>query len=341
MLRSFVMSSGTPENSYALVTGGAGFVGSHLCDALLARGEQVICVDNLFTGSEANVHHLMQPRSGFQFLKEDIVFWRWSSHPSIGNWNIRIIYNLACPASPVHYQRDPVKTVQTNVVGTWNMLELAKAKKAIFLQASTSEVYGDPEPGYHLQPESYVGHVNPLGPRACYDEGKRCAETLCSDYAREYGLVTKIARIFNTYGPRMAENDGRVVSNFILQALRGDPITIYGDGSHTRSFQYVSDLVRGFLALADHPYFSGPVNIGTPYEMTVQTLAELIIKLTGSKSRIIYKPSPEDDPKQRKPDIRLAKEKLGWEPEVSVEEGLKRAIEYFRGALPNGTPLRY
>ena len=242
--------------------------------------------------------------------------------------HIDIIYNLACPASPVHYQHDPVKTVQTNVVGTTNMLECAREKGAVFLQASTSEIYGDPE--VHPQPESYVGHVNPLGPRACYDEGKRCAETLCSDYAREYGLTTKIARIFNTYGPRMAENDGRVVSNFILQALHGQPLTIYGDGSHTRSFQYVSDLVRGLLALADHKTFSGPVNIGTPYEMTVQTLAELIIKLTGSQSRIIYKPSPEDDPKQLKTDIRLAKEKLEWEPEVSVEEGLKKTIEYFR-----------
>jgi len=316
------------KNSFAVVTGGAGFVGSHLCDALIARGERVVCLDNLFTGSKKNIDHLLS-RPSFQFIECDInALPNAKQHPSLHRGDIHVVYNLACPASPVHYQHDPVATVRTNVVGTNNMLELAHAKKAIFLQASTSEVYGDPE--VHPQPESYVGHVNQLGPRACYDEGKRCAETLCSDYHREYGLTAKIARIFNTYGPRMAVNDGRVVSNFIIQALHNEPITIYGDGSHTRSFQYVEDLIRGLLALEDHPSFHGPVNIGTQFEMTVKELAELIIKLTGSKSQIAYKPSPEDDPKQRKPDIALAKKELGWSPEVSVEEGLRKTIEYFR-----------
>lgn len=315
------------KSKTALVTGGAGFIGSHLCEALLLRGENVVCVDNFFTGSKENIAHLL-PHSHFKVFEYDIV----NSIPEdIQTLAVDIIYNLACPASPVHYQHDPVKTVQTNVVGTNNMLELARAKKAIFLQASTSEVYGDPE--VHPQPETYVGHVNPLGPRACYDEGKRCAETLCSDYHREYGLTAKIVRIFNTYGPRMALNDGRVVSNFIIQALKNEPITIYGNGSHTRSFQYVEDLVRGLLLLADHESFHGPVNIGTEFEMTVKELAELVIKLTGSKSEIIYQPSPEDDPKQRKPDIRLAKEKLNWEPKISVEEGLTKTIEYFRGVI--------
>jgi len=330
MLGSSLMSS---NDSWALVTGGAGFIGSHLCEELLKRGQNVLCVDNLFTGSEANIEHLKYPKRPekkpfFNFIKQDIVYWKWSDHQSMSSWDIRIVYNLACPASPVHYQHDPVKTVQTNVVGTNNMLEIARAKKAIFLQASTSEVYGDPE--VHPQPETYVGHVNPLGPRACYDEGKRCAETLCSDYHREYGLTAKIVRIFNTYGPRMALNDGRVVSNFIIQALKNKPITIYGNGSHTRSFQYVEDLVRGLLLLADHESFHGPVNIGTEFEMTVKELAELIIKLTGSKSDIAYRPSPDDDPKQRKPDTRLAKEELDWSPQISVEEGLGKAIEYFR-----------
>ncbi len=315
----------------AVVTGGAGFIGSHLCEALLARGERVICIDNLFTGSEENIRHLENAQSGFEFLKEDIVYFEPLKHASLQSSPIDIVYNLACPASPVHYQHDPVKTIQTNVVGTWNMLEFAKEKSAIFLQASTSEVYGDPE--VHPQPETYVGHVNPLGPRACYDEGKRCAETLCSDYARQYSLQTKIARIFNTHGPRMAENDGRVVSNFIIQALRGDPITIFGDGTQTRSFQFVTDLVDGLLRLADHPTFHGPVNIGTPYEMRVIELATLILKLTGSKSELQLKPLPMDDPRQRRPDISLAKEKLGWEPTVSVEEGLKKTIAYFEELL--------
>ncbi len=317
-----------PTGKTVLVTGGAGFIGSHLCDALLNRGDKVICMDNLFTGSKNNIEHLLDC-DDFTFIEIDIV------NPDSGSRipdSVHTIFNLACPASPVHYQHDPVETVRTNVVGTWNMLELAKAKKAVFLQASTSEVYGDPE--VHPQPETYVGHVNPLGPRACYDEGKRCAETLCSDYHREYGLTTKIARIFNTYGPRMAENDGRVVSNFILQALRNEPITIYGDGSHTRSFQYVSDLVRGLLALADHDSFHGPVNIGTQFEMSVKDLAEIIVKLTGSKSEIVFQNAlPEDDPKKRRPDTSLAKEKLGWEAEMSVEEGLKKTIEYFRGRI--------
>ncbi|MEK7136818.1 MAG: UDP-glucuronic acid decarboxylase family protein [Patescibacteria group bacterium] len=319
------------RNSWSLVTGGAGFIGSHLCDALLARGEKVICVDNLFTGRKENIQHLLTSHDGFQFLQEDIVYWKWSVHQSMSSWDIGIVYNLACPASPVHYQHDPVKTVQTNVVGTWNMLELAKSKGAIFLQASTSEVYGDPE--VHPQPESYVGHVNPLGPRACYDEGKRCAETLCSDYHREFGQKVKIARIFNTYGPRMAENDGRVVSNFILQALKRESITIFGDGSQTRSFQYVTDLVRGLLLLADHPTFAGPVNIGTQYEMKVLDLAQMIIRLTGSRSTLTFEPLPQDDPKQRRPDTALAERELGWKPLVSVEEGLRQTIEDFRGRL--------
>ena len=316
----------------AVVTGGAGFIGSHLCEALLKNEKKLIFVDNFFTGSRDNVAHLLQNKN-FKLIEFDIVHLTAKDvlmQETVSSSNL-IIFNLACPASPVHYQHDPVKTVQTNVVGTTNMLEVARQRNAVFLQASTSEVYGDPE--VHPQPESYVGHVNQLGPRACYDEGKRCAETLCSDYHREYGLTTKIARIFNTYGPRMAVNDGRVGSNFIIQALKGDPITIYGDGSHTRSFQFVSDLVRGLLALADHKSFHGPVNIGTTFEMTVKELAELIIKLTGSRSVIVYQPSPEDDPKQRKPDIRLAKKELNWEPKVSVEEGLKTTIEYFRRSL--------
>lgn len=328
MLRFLVMSSGKT----VLVTGGAGFIGSHLCDALIERGDEVICVDNYFTGSEKNIKHILENKL-FKFIECDVIHQGTKDillAPEINP--IQIIFNLACPASPVHYQHDPVETVRTNVVGTWNMLELAKAKKSVFLQASTSEVYGDPE--VHPQPETYVGHVNPLGPRACYDEGKRCAETLCSDYHREYGLTTKIARIFNTYGPRMAENDGRVVSNFILQALRNEPITIYGDGSHTRSFQYVSDLVRGLLALADHDSFHGPVNIGTQFEMSVKDLAELIVKLTGSSSEIVFQNAlPEDDPKKRRPDTSLAKKELGWEAEIGVEEGLGETIEYFRGCL--------
>lgn len=314
-----------------IVTGGAGFVGSHLCEALLARGENVICLDNLFTGSIKNIEHLLSS-DHFQFIECNINrLPDATQNPSLHHADVRVVYNLACPASPVHYQHDPVETVRTNVVGTNNMLEFACERKAIFLQASTSEVYGDPE--VHPQPETYVGHVNPLGPRACYDEGKRCAETLCSDYHREYGLMTKIARIFNTYGPRMAVNDGRVISNFIIQALKNESITIYGDGSHTRSFQYVADLIRGLLALADHASFRGPVNIGTQFEMTVKQLAELIIRLTGSKSEIVYKPSPEDDPKQRRPDTRLASEKLNWSPQISVEEGLTTTIEYFHRVL--------
>ena len=310
-----------------LVTGGAGFIGSHLCDALIHRGEDVVCVDNFFTGSKENVAHL-EGNDHFTLIDHDIVE---PTPADLRAKEIDVIFNLACPASPVHYQHDPVKTVQTNVVGTTNMLELAHEKGAVFLQASTSEVYGDPE--VHPQPESYVGHVNPLGPRACYDEGKRCAETLCSDYHREYGLITKICRIFNTYGPRMAENDGRVVSNFIMQALKGEKITMYGDGTQTRSFQYVSDLVRGILLLADHSDFHGPVNIGTQYEMSMLDLANIIIKLTGSKSEIGFAPLPEDDPRQRRPDSSLAKEKLGWEEEIEVEEGLGETIAYFRSCL--------
>jgi UDP-glucuronate decarboxylase len=311
----------------ALVTGGAGFIGSHLCDALLARGEAVICMDNFFTGRKENIAHLLS-HPDFLLIEHDIIFPLLPKmRHQVTQDGIRILYNLACPASPVHYQHDPVKTIQTNVVGTTNMLELARESGAIFLQASTSEVYGDPE--VHPQPETYVGHVNPLGPRACYDEGKRCAETLCSDYAREYGLTTKIARIFNTYGPRMAENDGRVVSNFVLQALRGESITIFGDGSQTRSFQYVTDLVSGLLALADHPTFHGPVNLGTQHEMTVAELAKLIMKLTKSTSALVHEPLPEDDPRQRRPDNTLSKKMLRWDPVVSPEEGLKKTIAYF------------
>lgn len=312
------------------MTGGAGFIGSHLCDALLARGEKVWCLDNLFTGRKENIEHLMQ-NPNFQFLQHDIVYPIPEQNRSFHRTPFHIVYNLACPASPVHYQDDPVKTIQTNVVGTWQMLEFARSQKAIFLQASTSEVYGDPE--VHPQPESYVGHVNPLGPRACYDEGKRCAETLCSDYHREYGLTTKIARIFNTYGPRMAENDGRVVSNFILQALQGDSITIFGDGSQTRSFQYVTDLVRGLLLLADHQTFHGPVNIGTQYEMKVLDLAQMILRLTGSRSTLTFEALPQDDPRQRRPDATLVERELGWKSLVSVEEGLRQTIEDFRGRL--------
>src|SRR3989344_2018125 len=348
MLGFSLMSS--PTDSFAVVTGGAGFVGSHLCDALIVRGERVVCLDNLFTGSKKNIEHLL-PHRDFQFIQCDINHLPSpSDHPSLHRWKLHMIYHLACPASPVHYQIHPVQTVRTNVVGTINMLDFALAREVPLLLASTSEVYGDPE--VHPQPETYVGHVDPLGPRACYDEGKRCAETLCREFSRQYGLPTKIARIFNTYGPRMALDDGRVVSNFITQALLNAPITVYGNGSHTRSFQYVDDLIQGLLSLARKENFEGPVNIGTPYEMTIKQLAELIVKLTKSKSEIVFKPEPEVvsglsgpmgkvtykplpkyDPKQRRPDISLAKKELGWEPKVSVEEGLNKTIEYFRSGL--------
>ena len=303
-----------------LVTGGAGFLGSHLCEKLLAAGGDVLCVDNYFTGSKQNIAHLAA-NPYFELMRHDITFPLYVE--------VDQIYNLACPASPVHYQFDPVQTTKTSVHGAINMLGLAKRVKARILQASTSEVYGDPE--VHPQTEDYLGRVNPIGPRSCYDEGKRCAETLFFDYHRQHKLEIKVARIFNTYGPRMHPNDGRVVSNFVLQALRGQPITLYGSGSQTRAFCYVDDLIEGFLRLmATGDDFTGPVNLGNPVEIPVKELAERIIKLTGSASTLVYKPLPQDDPTQRCPDITLAKSKLGWEPTVPLEAGLKRTIDYFR-----------
>ncbi|MBK8285847.1 MAG: SDR family oxidoreductase [Ahniella sp.] len=306
-----------------LVTGGAGFLGSHLCDRLIAQGHEVVCADNLFTGSKRNITHLLgHPR--FEFLRHDV------THPLY--IEVDEIWNLACPASPVHYQHDPVQTTKTSVHGAINMLGLAKRLKARIFQASTSEVYGDPK--IHPQPESYVGNVNPIGPRSCYDEGKRCAETLFFDYHRQHQLEIKVVRIFNTYGPRMHPNDGRVVSNFIVQALRGEDITIYGEGQQTRSFCYVDDLLNGFLAFMASPAdFVGPVNIGNPGEFTIRELAEKVIAQTGSKSRLSFKPLPADDPTQRQPDIRLARERLGWEPTVALDEGLTRTIRYFDDLL--------
>lgn len=305
-----------------LVTGGAGFIGSHLCEYLLSLGHEVICLDNFFTGSKENIRHLI-PSDRFELVRSDV------TEPI--NLEVDAIFHLACPASPVHYQIDPVQTVRTNVIGTANVLELARRLKIPLVHASTSEVYGDPE--VHPQREDYRGNVNPIGPRACYDEGKRCAETLCMDYLRQYGTDVRVMRIFNTYGPRMAINDGRVVSNFIVQALRGESLTIYGDGSQTRSFQYVDDLVRGMMMLLNSSDFHGPVNIGNPEEYTIGEIAKTILELTGSKSVISYLPLPEDDPKQRKPDITLAKEKLGWEPVIKLQEGLNKTIEYFKKRL--------
>jgi len=308
-----------PEHR-TLVTGGAGFIGSHLCDRLIKDGHAVTCLDNLFTGSKENIAHLfLNPK--FTFVEADV------QKPFAGSFDR--IFNLACPASPPHYQHDPVETVRTNVLGMMNMLDLAKAAGARILQASTSEVYGDPL--VHPQTEAYWGNVNPISRRGCYDEGKRCAETLCFDYHREYGVDIRVIRIFNTYGPRMAKDDGRVVSNFILQALRGEPITVYGDGSYTRSFQYVDDLIEGMVRMMENEAdFHGPVNIGNPGEFTIEQLAELVIELTGSSSEIAHLPPAEADPKQRQPDISLAKEKLGWEPNVPLREGLEKAIAYFR-----------
>ncbi|OGE81827.1 MAG: NAD-dependent dehydratase [Candidatus Doudnabacteria bacterium RIFCSPHIGHO2_01_FULL_43_23] len=314
-----------------LVTGGAGFIGSHLCEYLLALpaggNEKVICFDNLFTGSRDNIKHL-ESNANFEFIEGDIVEMNhnFSLPPLILSGGVDQIYNLACPASPVHYQKNPVATVQANTAGMINVLELAKKHNARILQASTSEVYGDPE--IHPQKESYWGNVNPIGPRACYDEGKRVAETLCFDYHREHKVNIRVARIFNTYGPRMARDDGRVVSNFIIQALEGKDITIYGDGSQTRSFAYVSDLVEGLYKLMNSDVV-GPVNLGNPGEFSMMELAEKILKITGSKSTIVHKDLPEDDPKQRQPDITLAQETLGWKPEVQLEAGLKKTIEYF------------
>jgi len=302
-----------------LVTGGAGFLGSHLCKRLLDDGHDVICVDNFFTGTKNNILSLLD-NSRFEILRHDITFPLYVE--------VDEIYNLACPASPIHYQYDPVQTTKTSVHGAINMLGLAKRIKAKIFQASTSEVYGDPQ--IHPQKESYWGHVNPIGSRSCYDEGKRCAETLFFDYYRQHKLRVKVARIFNTYGPHMHPSDGRVVSNFILQALENKPITIYGDGSQTRSFCYVDDLIEAFILLMDsNDDFTGPVNLGNPNEFTIKELAEKIINLTNSKSELEFKPLPSDDPLQRQPDISLAKEKIGWQPQINLEDGLKRTIQYF------------
>ncbi len=307
-----------------LITGGAGFLGSHLCERLLNDGSEVLCVDNFYTGCKNNILHLMN-NPCFEVLRHDVTFPLYIE--------VDEIYNLACPASPIHYQLDPVQTTKTTVHGAINMLGLAKRIKAKILQASTSEVYGDPE--VHPQPEEYWGNVNPNGPRACYDEGKRCAETLFFDYHRQHGLGIKIARIFNTYGPRMALNDGRVVSNFIVQALKGEPLTVYGDGSQTRSFCYVDDLVDGLIRLMDDTDqgFTGPMNLGNPTESTILELTETVRELTGSKSEIVFNPLPENDPVRRCPDITLAKTKIGWEPSVSLKDGLIKTIDYFADIL--------
>lgn len=303
-----------------LVTGGAGFLGSHLCARLLDKGNEVICLDNFYTGNKDNIVHLLD-NPYFELLRHDVTFPLYVE--------VDEIYNLACPASPVHYQHDPVQTTKTSVHGAINMLGLAKRTKSKIFQASTSEVYGDPH--VHPQPEGYWGNVNPIGIRSCYDEGKRCAETLFFDYHRQHGLRIKVARIFNTYGPHMHPNDGRVVSNFIVQALQGEPITIYGDGTQTRSFCYVDDMVEGFVTLMEGTAddFTGPVNLGNPGEFTIRELAEMVIELTGSRTELVYKPLPFDDPKQRQPDIRLARQELGWEPTVELRTGLSRTIEYF------------
>src|ERR1700757_2410322 len=306
-----------------LVTGGAGFLGSHLCERLLADGGNVICVDNFFTGAKRNIDGLLDHHR-FELIRHDVTFPLYVE--------VDQIYNLACPASPIHYQHDPVQTTKTSVHGAINMLGLAKRLRAKILQASTSEVYGDPE--VHPQPEEYWGRVNPIGVRSCYDEGKRCAETLFFDYLRQHGLGIKVARIFNAYGPRMHPNDGRVVSNFIVQALQGEDITIYGDGRQTRSFCYVDDLIEVILRMMDSPAdFTGPVNIGNPGEFTMLELAEKVLQLSGSKSRLVFKPLPSDDPRQRQPDIELAKARLGWEPKVKLDDGLKETIGYFRKLL--------
>lgn len=302
-----------------LVTGGAGFLGSHLCDRLIKDGHEVICLDNFFTGAKANIAHLLG-RPDFELVRHDVI--------DPFKFEVDQIYNLACPASPPHYQFNPIKTTKTSVMGAINCLGLAKRVKARVFQASTSEVYGDPS--VHPQPESYWGNVNPIGRRSCYDEGKRCAETLCFDYHRQHGVAVRVARIFNTYGPRMHPRDGRVVSNFIVQALSGEPLTLYGDGSQTRSFCYVDDLVEGLLRLMAQDASVGPVNLGNPAEFTIRELAELVLRLTGSKSRLEYRPLPQDDPAQRQPDIARARELLDWQPTVALEDGLKETIAYFR-----------
>jgi len=309
-----------------LITGGAGFIGSFLCEALLSEGCEILCVDNFYTGTRRNIAHLMDHKR-FELVRHDVTFPLYVE--------VDDIYNMACPASPIHYQRDPVQTTKTAVHGAINMLGLAKRVKARILQASTSEVYGDPQ--VHPQTEDYWGHVNSVGPRACYDEGKRCAETLFFDYYRQHRLRIKVARIFNTYGPRMHPNDGRVVSNFIVQALKNEPITIYGDGNQTRSFCYVSDLVDGLIRLMASPDdVTGPINLGNPNEFSMRELAELVVSLTGSRSKIEYRPLPTDDPRQRQPDISRAQKTLGWEPMVQLEEGLEKTVAYFHDLLSEG-----
>ena len=323
------MGRDQPMNHYSrkriLVTGGAGFLGSHLCDRLIERGDEVLCVDNFYTGTKGNIAHLLgNPR--FELIRHDITFPLYLE--------VDEIFNLACPASPVHYQNDPIQTTKTSVHGAINMLGLAKRLKARIFQASTSEVYGDPQ--VHPQPESYWGHVNPTGIRSCYDEGKRCAETLFFDYHRQEGTEIKVVRIFNTYGPRMHPADGRVVTNFIVPALKGEPLTIYGTGEQTRSFCYVDDLIEGFLRMMDSPAdFTGPVNLGNPGEFTMRELAELVLEQTGSRSEIRFGPLPSDDPTQRRPDISLARERLDWEPAIPLDEGLRRTIAYFEKLLGN------
>ena len=319
--------SGHPHKQ-VLVTGGAGFLGSHLCEVLVEEGEDVLCLDNFYTGSRANIQHLLG-KPNFELLRHDVTFPLYIE--------VDEVYNLACPASPIHYQHDPVQTTKTSVHGAINMLGLAKRTGAKILQASTSEVYGDPEE--HPQSEHYWGHVNPIGPRSCYDEGKRCAETLFFDYRRQHNLPIKVARIFNTYGPRMHPDDGRVVSNFIVQALKGESLTIYGDGSQTRSFCYVDDLVTGLIRLMrTEDDCTGPVNLGNPGEFQIKQLAERVLALVGSTSNIIYKELPQDDPQQRCPDITLAKDRLNWQPSIALDDGLFRTVEYFRALLAQGDP---
>lgn len=309
-------------NPTTLVAGGAGFVGSHLCERLVGAGHEVLCVDNFHTGTKDNIRHLIG-NNHFEFVRHDVWLPLYVE--------VDRIFNLACPASPIHYQTNPVSTVKTSVLGAINMLGLAKRRRARILQASTSEVYGDPRE--HPQQEAYWGHVNPIGPRACYDEGKRCAETLFFDYHRQYGVDIRVARIFNTYGPRMHPRDGRVVSNFIIQALTGEPITLYGDGNQSRSFCYVDDLVEGLLRMMDQDTEIGPINMGNPTEFTIRELAETVLRLTDSKGRIEYRPLPQDDPVRRQPDITKAKQVLDWEPKVALEDGLKETIGYFRRLL--------
>ena len=317
--------SGHPHKQ-VLVTGGAGFLGSHLCEVLVEEGEDVLCLDNFYTGSRANIQHLLG-KPNFELLRHDVTFPLYIE--------VDEVYNLACPASPIHYQHDPVQTTKTSVHGAINMLGLAKRTGAKILQASTSEVYGDPEE--HPQSEHYWGHVNPIGPRSCYDEGKRCAETLFFDYRRQHNLPIKVARIFNTYGPRMHPDDGRVVSNFIVQALKGESLTIYGDGSQTRSFCYVDDLVTGLIRLMrTEDDCTGPINLGNPDEFQIKQLAERVLALVGSTSKIIHKELPQDDPQQRRPDITLAKARLNWQPSIALDDGLIRTVEYFRALLAQG-----